>query len=90
MSNLNSCKGKHLNLKDRIFIEYALDEHYTLKEIAKRLEKDPTTISKEIKSNRVVSSRKSHAQFLRVKIIRIAIKNSCVKSHVPIFARNVQ
>lgn len=65
MSNLNSCKGKHLTIENRLFIELALDENYTLKEIAKRLEKDPTTISKEVKRNRVVSSTKKSTELLR-------------------------
>lgn len=65
MSNLNLCKGKHLTIEDRIFIEYTLDNQYTLKEIAERLGKDPTTISKEIKRNRVFSSTKRQADLLR-------------------------
>ncbi|WP_294348895.1 helix-turn-helix domain-containing protein [uncultured Clostridium sp.] len=48
MSNINLCKGKHLRIEDRLIIEYGLDQNYSLKEIAKRLGKDPTTISKEI------------------------------------------
>lgn len=49
MSKLESKKDKHLTIEERAFIEYALDELYTLKEIAEVLKKDPTTISKEIK-----------------------------------------
>ena len=52
MSNKDLCKGKHLTIEDRLVIEYGLDENYTLKEIAQRVKKDPTTISKEIKRNR--------------------------------------
>jgi len=52
MSNNKLCKGKHLRIEDRLIIEYGLEENYTLKEIAERLKKDPTTISKEIKRNR--------------------------------------
>jgi len=47
MSNYELRKGKHLIMEDRLIIEYGLDENYTLKEIADRLKKDPTTISKE-------------------------------------------
>ncbi len=65
MPNLNSCKGKHLTIEDRMFIEYALDEQYTLKEIAERLGKDPTTISNEVKRNRVISSIKRSKELLR-------------------------
>ncbi|MGF0111108.1 helix-turn-helix domain-containing protein, partial [Clostridium sp. SGI.024] len=45
-------KGKHLRIEERLIIEYGLDQNYTLKEIAERVGKDPTTISKEIKRNR--------------------------------------
>lgn len=36
-------------MEARLIIEYGLDQNYTLKEIADRLKKNPTTISKEIK-----------------------------------------
>jgi IS30 family transposase len=53
MSDNNIRKGKHLTVSDRMFIEDALNSQLTLNEIAKRLAKDPTTISKEIKRNRM-------------------------------------
>ena len=40
---------KHLILEQRKYIEEALDKNMDMKEIAKFLSKDPTTISKEIK-----------------------------------------
>jgi len=46
-------KGKHLTISDRNYIEDALHENRTLDKIAKVLGKDPTTISKEIRRNRV-------------------------------------
>ena len=49
MWNYKLCKGKHLRIEDRLIIEYGLDQNYILKEIAERVGKDPTTISKEIK-----------------------------------------
>lgn len=84
MSNLNSCKGKHLTIENRIFIEYALDEQYTLKEIAERLGKDPTTISKEVKRNRVISSMKKSKELLRCQNYtdcskKQLCKESCIK-----------
>lgn len=62
MSNKELCKGKHLMIEDWLIIEYGLDQNYTLKEIAERVKKDPTTISKEIKRNRFLrnSKRKEH------------------------------
>lgn len=62
MSNSNLCKEKHLRIEDRLIIEYGLDQNYSLKEIAEKLKKDPTTISKEIKRNkcRKTSKFKEH------------------------------
>ena len=40
--------GTHLSLDDRIYIEAAIERHLTFKEMSVFLEKDPTTISKEI------------------------------------------
>lgn len=62
MSNNKLSKGKHLRIEDRLIIEYGLDQNLTLTEIAERVKKDPTTISKEIKRNRFlrVSNKKQH------------------------------
>lgn len=53
MSVKHNSIGKHLTMDDRIFIEDALKYRMSLKDIAKKLKKDTTTISKEIKRNRV-------------------------------------
>lgn len=42
-------KNKHMTLEDRIEIQECLQKGMTFKEIARRIEKDPTTISKEVK-----------------------------------------
>lgn len=52
MSDKREKKGIHFNLADRMFIENALFERMPLIEIARRLGKDPTTVSKEIRRNR--------------------------------------
>ena len=44
--------GKHLTEDDRAYIAEALQANMTFKEIAATLSKDPTTISKEVKTNR--------------------------------------
>jgi len=44
---------KHLTLEDRKYIEQKLNEGISFKDIARFLCKDPTTISKEVKSHRV-------------------------------------
>ena len=43
----------HLTLDERNFIEQELSKNTSFKEIAKHLEKDPTTISKEVKKHRI-------------------------------------
>jgi IS30 family transposase len=45
--------GKHLLEEDRAFIAEALQMNMTFKEIAGKLAKDPTTIAKEVKTNRI-------------------------------------
>ena len=45
--------GKHMSEDDRAFIAEALQSNMTFKEIATRLVKDPTTISREVKTNRI-------------------------------------
>ena len=42
-------KNKHLTLEDRIEIQECLCKGMTFKAIAKRIDKDPTTVSKEVK-----------------------------------------
>ena len=51
MSNLNSKKHKHLNLDDRTEIQSCLNHGMTFKAIAKRIGKDQTTVSKEVKKH---------------------------------------
>ena len=42
-------KNKHMTLDDRIEIQECLNKGMTFKDIAKRIGKDPTTVSKEVK-----------------------------------------
>lgn len=78
MSNKDLCKGKHLKIEDRIIIEYGLDQNYTLKEIAERVKKDPTTISKEIKRNRFLKSSKRKENTLQ----SCKHRKSCTKTNL--------
>lgn len=70
-------KGKHLTQEDRHYIEDALNESYSLRDIAKRLGKDPTTISKEIRRNRVRFGKVGHTG-------RISCKNrtTCTRKQI--------
>ena len=47
-------KNKHLTFDDRIEIQECLSKGMTFKAIAKRIGKDPTTVSKEVKRRAVV------------------------------------
>ena len=49
---MNNVNQKHLSLEDRNYIEQALNQNLSFKDIAKFLSKDPTTISKEVKKHR--------------------------------------
>jgi len=81
-------KGKHLTLSDRHYIEDALNEEYSLVEIAKVLGKDPTSISKEIRRNKVVSGKIKSVNHLncdnrrncmRINICKAACNKPCKK-----------
>lgn len=49
MKEKDSKKNKHMTLDDRIEIQECLNKGMTFKAIAQRIEKDPTTVSKEVK-----------------------------------------
>ena len=49
---------KHLTLNDRIYIENELAKGTTFKDIAAFLCKDPTTISKEVRSIAIISRKR--------------------------------
>lgn len=77
MSVNNTNKGKHLSLESRITIEIALSEKLPLNEIAKRLDKDPTTISKEVKRNRFKKDRPNRLEFITCQF-----RSNCNKKHI--------
>ena len=54
MSGLNTGKNKHMSLDNRLEIQSGLDHDMSFKAIARRIGKDPTTISKEVKKHLVV------------------------------------
>ena len=47
-------KQKHLTLEDRIDIQTGIGQQETFRSIAEKMGKDPSTISKEIKRNRII------------------------------------
>lgn len=56
MSDLKLRKNKHMTLDDRIEIQSCLDCGMTFKAIAKRIAKDQTTVSKEVKKHITVNT----------------------------------
>ena len=73
---------KHLTLEDRNYIEQALNQNMTFKEIAKFLSKDPTTISKEIKKHRIRKEPNSFNSSGNICRLRFSCKrkNVCGKN----------
>ena len=49
MPDLNATRGKHLTLDDRQEIMECLDKGVSFKDIARRIGKDPRTVSREVK-----------------------------------------
>jgi IS30 family transposase len=70
---------KHLTLEDRNYIEQALNQNMTFKEIGKFLSKDPTTISKEIKKHRI---RKEQNTFNNYSANVCTKRYNCSKKNV--------
>jgi len=54
MTGLNTKHNKHLTLDDRIEIQECLSKGMSFKAIGRRISKDPTTVSKEVKRNAIV------------------------------------
>lgn len=53
----NKFNGKHLSLEDRKMIEEGIEKGLRKFEIAKSINKSPSTITKEIKKNRKLKPR---------------------------------
>ena len=75
MSNLIPGNQKHLTLDNRVFIEKCLDQSMTMKDIAKPLCKDPSTISKKIKKHRTFHPHNDLA--LRGPVNHCRLKKNC-------------
>ena len=69
---------KHMTLEDRNYIEQALNQNITFKEMGKYLSKDPTTISKEVKKHKIRKEGESiHSSFNHC-----SNKHSCTKQNI--------
>ncbi len=76
-------KGKHLTQEDRHYIEDAPNERHSLTDIAKCLRKDPTTISKEVKRNRVSFEKVSHTGRISCKIRKACTRKQICSEYAP-------
>ena len=77
-------KHKHLTIDDRIEIQECLDKGMTFKDVAKRIGKDPTTVSKEVKKHIIPSTNKYTNETLGPcpRLLRAPfICNGCPKRH---------
>ena len=67
---------RHLKIEDRFYIEKSLEQGISFKAIASSLHKDPTTISKEVKRNRILKERK--VPFAEICLL----KKNCIRRNV--------
>lgn len=81
--NKNEKKNKHMTLEDRIEIQECLRKGMTFKSIAKRIGKDPTTISKEVKLHSVnYESGHTKTKETCPKLLKAPfVCNGCEKQH---------
>ena len=69
---------KHMTQDDRISIEKGLDASLSLRKIAEKIGKDPSTISKEIKKHRTAHKHNTFNEPPN----KCALYNSCKKKHL--------
>ena len=69
MSSLIPGNQKHLTLDNRVFIEKCLDQDMAMKDIAKPLCKDPSTISKEVKKHRTFHPHSMDKSYIILSVI---------------------
>ena len=69
---------KHMTLEDRNYIEQALNQNITFKEMGKYLGKDPTTIAKEVKKHRI----RKEGQSVHTGFNHCSKRYACHKSNI--------
>ena len=67
IKNKKGNKTKHINLKERRKIEAWLEVNITQKEIAKKLKRSTSTISKEINNNSVINQKTKKIEYIAKK-----------------------
>lgn len=61
-------KGKHLSLCERIEIEKSLARGFSIRAIARALERPPSTISREVQRGSVVQRRKINSYSKKITV----------------------
>jgi len=69
---------KHLTLEERNYIEQALTQNITFKEMGKYLSKDPTTVAKEVKKHRI----KKEGRSVHVGYNHCSRKSNCYRRNI--------
>ena len=82
---MNGKKNKHMTLDERIEIQECLYKGMTFKAIARRIGKDPTTVSKEVKLHgQTYTSGHTHTQETCPKLLKAPfVCNGCGKQNRP-------
>ncbi len=77
MLDKKQTKDKHLTDFDRTFVEDALSNEFTLTKIGK----DPSTISKEVKKNRIIKESKTKFKGGCIKRSTCRVKHFCCHTY---------
>lgn len=86
MFSINKPNHSHLTLQDRIQIQSGLDGKKSFRQIAQEINKDPSTISKEIRKRRILAETGSYGYAYNPCVHR----RTCKKNHVCPVCENVR
>ena len=75
-------KNTHLTLEDRIIIEVSLKNGESFAEIGRKLEKDPSTISKEVRNHIKILVQTGHLVSKSQLYVNLALLNSAIYANV--------
>ncbi|MGO0042753.1 helix-turn-helix domain-containing protein, partial [Streptococcus suis] len=77
-------KNKHLTLSDRNDIQIGIEQLKPFSAIAVKLGKDPSTISKEVRRNRVIKENSSTSNCEACPLLKKApyVCNACPKKRI--------
>ena len=78
---------KHLTKADRLYIENALNDGQSFKDIARYLCKDPSTISKEVRAHRLSDYYPGKGLFLNAKNFCVHRFHCGIQDHICLTVR---